>query len=217
MSFVDQVDRFEIDNVVADTHMDSGMDPGGSVWTDIEGPDWSLRRVWWWDSYSKGHARNFVRKIAQDHDYLYRCLGRKTTWARLSDYYQEHNEAIYFILDGYPEIPPGELSRAHESVSKPLYDELKSLFESGDPDEDDLQEVVDCHIEKTEVARDDLLEKWRAARTDHVLTFGKYEGKTLLEVAKEDLGYAEWAAKKLSNRPAVQKGFKNAITQARLK
>jgi hypothetical protein len=46
------------------------------------------------------------------------------------------------------------------------------------------------------------------------MPFGKHEGKTLIEIAREHPGYAEWGVEELDNRPEVPMGPKRALNLA---
>lgn len=62
--------------------------------------------------------------------------------------------------------------------------------------------------------RDDM-EVYPPLPLDHEMTFGKHEGKDLVEIAREDPGYVRWCIENLDGKPRLVKGLKIALEKTK--
>ncbi len=116
MAIQDRVDTFEIEGVSVTVRLDAGAPTGTHTQAEVSGDGWTVSRTWRFGSYSRGHCRNFARKLATDAAYRRRCLDREATWAQVEDIYRRHREDVLAVFEPLASGPPaaeeeGELDR----------------------------------------------------------------------------------------------------------
>jgi hypothetical protein len=217
MAIRKEIASYTLDGYDISLQYDGGMEPGGEQYIVIsKDGERLISRTFYFDSFSEQHARNFAEKFATDEDYRKRCLEGEVTWARVQEAYKEHSRKVYSVFEplgshewgaAYDEAK--ELATAH---CQDLFDTLSTLFEKvEDPTPETVKTLVARVRKEAKKEEMDLREKYAPYPPDHEITFGKYAGKTLLEIAGEDPDYAKWAVEEMNNRPKVKGGFKKAL------
>lgn len=199
MAIRQTITEFDVDDVEAEVHLDTGMGIGQQYWITAEGEGWEVRRVFWFDSYNEYHAENFVKKLARDEDYRRRCVNRETEWARVSDAVKETERDITRIFRA-------EHGADTEEV-KALVEEVYEAMKGAEPAAFD--DIHDRFVSRTEKRVEEL--KPGPLDPGEEMPFGKHKGRTLIETAREHPGYAEWGVEELDNRPEVQGDLKRAL------
>lgn len=219
MALRKEIDHYSFNGYEASVQYDGGMEPGGEHYVVIsENDERLIHRTFYFDTFDRTHARNFVQKFARDANYRRRCMDGEETWVKIQEAYEEHNTDVFSV---YEPLGTPEWGQAYDEAKKQAMKHCQSLFhrlsdlfgEVDDPTASTVQAVVDTVREEAEDGAEALREKYAPAPTDHTIQFGKYEGKTLLEIAGEDPDYAEWAAEEMDNRPKIQGGFEKALLE----
>lgn len=218
MALRQEIESYSIGDVKASYQLDTGNRVGGENFVHLQlRDDQELTRHFYFEEGARDHCRNFVRKVANDEEYRRQCLEGSVTWAKIQRAYQNHSRVIrnvYSPLSNWEEADD-EASDLYEKYCRELYERFSELFEEvKDPVPSTVESVVETVVEEAEEAADQLREKYAPYSVDHEISFGKHEGKTLLQIAQKHPGYAEWAIEELSNRPKVRKGFENALVKA---
>lgn len=223
MALRQEIKKYTFGDVEGSYQVDTGMGPGEEnyVVVDLPGEE-ELVRTFYFEEDSRHHCRNFVRKLAEDESYRRRCLEGETTWAKVQDAYSEASTKVFGAFeplsskeweDQYEQA--NELARSH---CEQLYERLSDLYEEvSDPSPETVETVVQDAVTEAEAAAQALRDRRASAvepvSVHHEIEFGKHQGKTLLKIAAEHTGYAEWAAEELDNRPEIRKGFEKALQQ----
>jgi hypothetical protein len=93
-----------------------------------------------------------------------------------------------------------EWSEAEQGVSLDA-DDARSIIEAAFDEgvlEGEAQTIVEA-------------EQAEPADADTPVPFGKHEGMTIEEIARQHPGYAEWAAEEMTGNPSIMKGFAKAL------
>lgn len=212
-----EIDSYSVNGYEATLQFDSGMEPGGETYVIIsKDGERMITRTWYFDTFNEYHVRNFVEKFATDPEYREKCLNGERTWKKVQDAYREHNRDIWGV---YSPVSEGKWGGAYDEAKdlaekhcRKLFERFRELFdEVDDPTTSTIEEVKNSVREEAQGDAKDLESKYAPYPPEHEMTFGKYQGKQLLEVAREDPGYAEWAVEEMDNRPKVQGGFERAL------
>jgi hypothetical protein len=107
----------------------------------------------------------------------------------------EEAETLDELADAF-----AEWSEAEQGVSLSA-DDARSIIEAAH-DEGVLEGRAQAIVET---------EQAEPADADTSVPFGKHEGMTIEEIARQHPGYAEWAAEEMTGNPSIMKGFANAL------
>jgi|APHM01.1.fsa_nt_gi hypothetical protein len=231
MAVQEQVDKFELEGVSVTVSLYAEAQTGAHTRAKVSGNGWTVSRTWRFGSYNRAHCRNFARKIATDEEYRQRCLSGKATWAQVEKAYSKHRGDVLAVFEPPADWDNGERGGLGDRASglasrfcQEFYEGIKGLLsragssEDGGPEDVSIERLKEdiCRraAAEAEALRKALGDRGKPLPTDHRISFGEHEGKTLTQIAEEDPGYAEWALEELEERPRLQRGLACALRQA---